>query len=67
MDFLFWDQCFVWLGKDEGVGSVKKWAIFIWNRLTRILPVHYLLTAVILWENPSGTKWQALHTDKKEN
>jgi hypothetical protein len=36
------------------MGGCWKWISFFWNRLTRILPIHYLITFIILCENPAG-------------
>ncbi len=49
-------QCssFLHPGKDETMGGVRSWLRFLCNRLTRILPIHYLITAVLLFKYTSG-------------
>jgi hypothetical protein len=56
-------KTFVWIssknsasGQDGKLGGIKQWASFFSNRLSRILPVHYCITFIILLENPSGSK-----------
>ncbi len=41
-------------GKDEKMVGVRSWLRFLCNRLTRILPIHYLITGVLLFKYTSG-------------
>ena len=35
------------IGKDDKPRGLREWASYFWNRLTRILPVHYIITLVV--------------------
>ncbi len=60
--FLDQTNCFL-LGKDDYRGGLRMWLCYLWNRLTRILPIHYLVTLVLLSQKPPT----GIHTTLSEH